>query len=111
MTRTAPTSNAADPSATAVALAGVALFSAKPEQLAAFYSAGRRRRYATEGRVLQAPSDGAITVQRQVIKPLPGSETALRHRGTQEPFRAGTSLLDAIADADADSLSDVRQLA
>ena len=76
-------------------------------QLAAFYSTGRRRRFATESRVLDLPGESGLVVRRRLLAPPGLPRTAIRQRGAQEPFRIGDTLLDALIDADPDGRKDL----
>jgi SAM-dependent methyltransferase len=70
--------------------------------LAAFYSAGRRRRFATESRVVATAA--GIELQR---RPLGTGDTSsdLVHRCDVEPYRDGTALIELLAEADDDELA------
>ena len=72
-----------------------------PDLLAAFYSAGRRRRFATESRVVAAPA--GIELRRSPLGEDRGGD--LVQRCGVEPYRDGTALIELLAEADDEELA------
>lgn len=75
-----------------------------PEDLlAAFYSsAGRRRRFSTETKVKRAA--GGVVLERRSLGSTASGESSLVQRCATEPYLAGDSLIELLAEADDDEL-------
>ena len=71
------------------------------EQLAAFYTTGRRRRYLTETRVIDRA--GGIELVRTRLTPT-NDDDRYRQRGYTAPYHDGPTLLELLAEADDESL-------
>jgi len=69
--------------------------------LAAFYSAGRRRRFATETRVVGV--GGAIELRRRRLGA--GDTAPFRQHAGREPYRDGAALIELLAAASDDELA------
>lgn len=68
------------------------------EQLAEYYSVGRRRRFAVASRVVH--DEGEIVIERRHLAPdAGGPPTQLLHRATAQPFQDGNSLIEVLAEA------------
>jgi SAM-dependent methyltransferase len=74
-----------------------------PHLLAAFYSAGRKRRFATETRVLHA--NGAIELRRRRLAAGDGTGARFVQRTGSEPYHDGTALTELLAESDDEQLS------
>lgn len=69
--------------------------------LAVFYSAGRRRRFATESRV--AGDTDRIVVRRRLLHPEERGESELVQRSGEHPLLEGPALIELLADAEDDA--------
>jgi SAM-dependent methyltransferase len=69
--------------------------------LAAYYSAGRRRRFATETRVVEAGA--AVELRRRRLGA--GDTAPFVQRTGSEPYRDGDALIELLAEADDEELS------